>query len=118
WNETMVATLGVEPPNDREGVLQDIHWGFGLVGYFPTYTLGNLYAAQLWATIGRELPERDAAIARGELRPILGWLRERIHQHGGTYVPADLIERATGEPPNPRYLIEYLAAKYGQVYGF
>jgi carboxypeptidase Taq len=118
WNETMVATLGIEPPNDREGVLQDIHWGFGLVGYFPTYTLGNLYAAQLWATIGRELPERDAAIARGELRPILGWLRERIHQHGGTYPPADLIERATGEPPNPRYLTEYLTAKYGQVYGF
>jgi carboxypeptidase Taq len=118
WNEAMEATLGIAPPDDRDGVLQDIHWGFGLVGYFPTYTLGNLYAAQLWAAIGRELPERDAAIAGGQLRPILGWLRERIHRHGGTYLPADLIERATGEPPNPRYLTEYLSAKYGQVYGF
>jgi carboxypeptidase Taq len=118
WNEAMRQTLGVEPPNDREGVLQDIHWSFGLVGYFPTYTLGNLYGAQLWAAIGRDLPDRDAAIERGELRPILDWLRERIHRHGGTYLPADLIERATGEPPNPRYLTEYLTAKYAQVYGF
>jgi carboxypeptidase Taq len=117
WNETMVSTLGIRPPDDREGVLQDIHWGFGLVGYFPTYTLGNLYAAQLWAAIGRELPERDAMLARGELGPILAWLRERIHRHGGTYLPADLIERATGERPNPRYLTDYLTAKYGQVYG-
>ena len=114
----MRTTLGVEPPNDGEGVLQDIHWSFGLVGYFPTYTLGNLYAAQLWAAIGRELPDRDGLLARGELSPILGWLRERIHQHGGTYLPADLIERATGEPPNARYLTEYLFEKYGQVYGF
>ncbi len=118
WNESMTQMLGITPANDAEGVLQDIHWASGLVGYFPTYSLGNLYAAQIWAAIGRDLPDRDARIAAGDFGPILAWLRDRIHQHGGTYLPADLIERATGERPNARYLSAYLRAKYAAVYGF
>lgn len=118
WNERMQQVLGVTPPDDRRGVLQDIHWSFGLFGYFPTYTLGNLYGAQLWAAIGRDIPDRDEQVARGELGAILAWLRQRIHAPGGTYLPNELIERATGEPPNPCYLTEYLNQKYAAVYGF
>jgi carboxypeptidase Taq len=118
WNERMQALLGVTPPDDRQGVLQDIHWSFGLMGYFPTYTLGNLYGAQIWAAIGRDLPDRDEQVARGELGAILAWLRQRIHEPGGTYLPSDLIQRATGEPPNARYLTQYLDQKYAAVYGF
>lgn len=116
WNETMKATLDIVPPNDREGVLQDIHWSFGLMGYFPTYTLGNLYSAQLWNALGRDIPDRDARVARGELAPVLAWLRDKIHRHGGTYQPTDLIQRATGEAPNARYLTEYLNLKFAAVY--
>ena len=118
WNETMGRLLGVTPANDAEGVLQDVHWSFGLVGYFPTYTLGNVYGAQLWDAIGRDLPDRDTRIARGDFAPILGWLRERIHQYGGTYLPAELIERATGAKPDSRHLVRYLEEKYAAVYGF
>ena len=118
WNAKMRDFLGIEPENDAVGVLQDIHWAFGLVGYFPTYTLGNVYAAQLWDAIGRDLPDRDERIARGDLAPLVGWLRDRIHRHGGTYLPADLIRRATGAPPDAKHLVRYLNQKYGAVYGF
>ena len=118
WNASMNDMLGITPETDRIGVLQDIHWGFGLVGYFPTYTLGNLYGAQIWSAIGRDVPDRDSRIAAGDLRPILDWTRERIHQHGGTYLPGDLIERATGEAPNATYLGKYLNEKFAAVYGF
>jgi carboxypeptidase Taq len=118
WNESMTRLLGVTPPDDAKGVLQDIHWAFGLVGYFPTYTLGNVYGAQLWAAIGRDIPDRDARIARGDFAVILSWLRERIHQYGGTYLPTELIQRATGEAPDARYLTRYLNEKYAAVYGF
>jgi carboxypeptidase Taq len=118
WNAKMKDMLGIEPENDGVGVLQDIHWAFGLVGYFPTYTLGNVYAAQLWDAIGRDIPDRDGQIARGELAPIVGWLRERVHQHGGTYLPTELLRRATGAPPDAKHLVRYLNAKYGAVYGF
>jgi carboxypeptidase Taq len=117
WNEKMRELLGIVPENDAVGVLQDIHWAFGLVGYFPTYTLGNVYGAQLWDAIGRDLPDRDAAIERGELGPILAWLRDRIHKHGGTYLPAELIRRATGAPPSAEHLVRYLNEKYAAVYG-
>jgi carboxypeptidase Taq len=118
WNAKTLEFLGIEPENDAVGVLQDIHWAFGLVGYFPTYTLGNVYAAQLWDAIGRDLPDRDERIASGDLAPIVGWLRERVHRHGGTYLPADLIRRATGAPPDAKHLVRYLNEKYAAVYGF
>lgn len=118
WNESMTRLLGVTPANDAEGVLQDVHWSFGLVGYFPTYTLGNVYAAQLWAAIERDIPDRDARIARGDFASILAWLRAGIHRHGGTYLPADLIERVTGSQPDSTHLVRYLDEKYGAVHGF
>jgi carboxypeptidase Taq len=116
WREASRDLLSIAPATDDLGVLQDIHWAFGLVGYFPTYTLGNVYAAQIWHALGRDIPDRDACIERGEFAPILGWLRERIHRHGGTYEPEDLIARATGERPDARYLGAYLDDKFARVY--
>ncbi len=116
WNQKMRDDLGVEVPNDALGVLQDTHWGAGLLGYFPTYALGNLYAAQLWATIRRDVPDLDARLAQGDFNVVLGWLRQRIHRFGRMYRPSELIQRATGEPLNPDYLIRYLNDKYGTMY--
>ena len=118
WNRLTKDYLGIDVPNDAMGVLQDTHWASGLFGYFPTYSLGNLYAAQLWATIRREIPDVDERISRGEFAPILAWLRDRIHRYGRRHRPGELIERATGEAPNPVYLTRYLGEKYGQIYGF
>lgn len=116
WKEKMRDDLGVEVPNDALGVLQDTHWGAGLIGYFPTYSLGNLYAAQLWATIRRDVPDLDARLAQGDFRVVLSWLREKIHRFGRMYTPSELILRATGEPLNPDYLVRYLSDKYGALY--
>ena len=96
WNERIRADLGLEVPDDRRGCLQDIHWSMGAVGYFPTYTLGNLYAAQLWEAASRELTGLDEAISRGEFGGLLGWLREKVHRHGRRYSAAELCRRATG----------------------
>jgi carboxypeptidase Taq len=118
WNRLSQEYLGVTPPNDRLGVLQDTHWAAGLLGYFPTYTLGNLYAAQLWHALRQQLPDLDQRLAAGDFAVVLAWLRERIHRFGRMYQPTELIERATGEAPNPRYLNAYLNEKYGKLYGF
>lgn len=118
WNQMSQEYLGITPPTDSLGVLQDTHWASGLIGYFPTYSLGNLYAAQLWATLKREIPDLEDRLAAGEFKIVLDWLRDRIHRHGRIYRPTDLIERATGEPANPRYLVQYLNEKYGALYGF
>ena len=118
WGEKMGEYLGIEVPNDADGVLQDTHWGSGLFGYFPTYSLGNLYGAQLWAAIRRDLPDVEERLSAGEFRVILTWLRQRVHRHGRVYLPGELIQRATGEPLNPRYLTRYLNEKYGALYGF
>ena len=117
WNELSREYLGLTPPDDRTGVLQDMHWALGYFGYFPTYTLGNLYAAQLWTAIRRDLPDLDDQMARGEFGALLGWLRERIHRPGRLYPPVELIERATGAPPQPDHLVRYLNEKFGALYG-
>ncbi len=117
WNQQYRETLGVTPRTDAEGCLQDIHWSAGLVGYFPTYTLGNIYAAQLFAHAGAELGELDLAFARGDFRPLLEWLRARVHVQGQRYRPAELIERVTGSKPDHRPLVESLRRKYAEVYG-
>ena len=117
WNEGMKELLGIKPRNDAEGVLQDTHWSQGLIGYFPTYLIGNLAAAQLWAAIRREVPCAEAMIARGKLSPVLEWLRTRIHRHGRRFSPAALIERATGESLNQRHFLDYIKTKYGGIYG-
>jgi carboxypeptidase Taq len=116
WNERMSADLGVSPRNDAEGVLQDIHWSFGLFGYFPTYALGNIYSAQLYEAAGAELPDLDERIARGELRPLLDWLREKIHAHGRRYPAGELCRRATGRDLDSRPFVTYLRRKFGALY--
>ena len=118
WNQLSQEYLGITPPHDRLGVLQDTHWAAGLIGYFPTYSLGNIYAAQFWAALRRDIPDLDDHIRRGELSVALDWLRERIHRRGRIYLPHELIRRATGEEPNPDYLTRYLNDKYGALYGF
>jgi carboxypeptidase Taq len=117
WNEAYRRYLGITPPDDAEGCLQDGHWGSGLIGYFPTYTLGNLFAAQLFARASEEIGNLDAVFACGDFRPLLDWLRERVYRHGSRYRPARLIERATGAPPDHRPLVQALRRKYGELYG-
>jgi carboxypeptidase Taq len=117
WNEAHRHYLGVVPRDDGEGCLQDGHWAGGLFGYFPTYTLGSIFAAQLFEQARRELGDLDVAFARGDFGGLLGWLGEKVYRHGGRYPAARLIERATGSPPDHRPLVEGLRAKYGELYG-
>ena len=111
WNHKYTNLLGVTPPSDRTGVLQDVHWSAGLIGYFPTYTLGNIYSAQLFAAANRELGSLDRLIQQGEFQVLLEWLRRKVHRHGQSYLPMELIERATGEPVDSKYLMEHLKTK-------
>jgi carboxypeptidase Taq len=117
WNAGYRAHLGVEVPDDRRGCLQDVHWSCGLFGYFPTYTLGNVYAAQLFDAARRALGDLDAQIARGEFAPLKAWLNTHVHAHGQRYLPRELCERATGAPPSPAHLLRYLRDKLHEVYG-
>jgi carboxypeptidase Taq len=116
WNEKYQEYLGITPPNDADGVLQDIHWSHGGFGYFPTYTLGNLYAAQIYATLRRDFPDFDERLVRGDRRFALEWLRARMYRFGAIYEPEELIERVTGEKPNPDYFERYLNEKFARVY--
>ena len=112
WAAAYRDALGIAPTNDREGCLQDGHWAEGLIGYCPTYTLGNVYAAQLVAAARRDLGDLDTQFARGDFAGLLGWLRDRIHRHGQRFTAAALVERATGAPPDSRALIESLRTRY------
>lgn len=112
WDARYRELLGVSPANAAEGWLQDIHWSAGLLGYFPTYTLGNLYAAQLFARARAELTGLDDSLARGESAELLAWLRDNVHRHGQRYRPLDLIERATGAKLDHKPLIEALTRRY------
>lgn len=111
WNETFAQWFGMVPPNDRMGCLQDIHWSMGAFGYFPTYTLGNLNASQLMHAAQQDVTIA-AAMQRADYGPLLGWLRQQIHQHGAMYDPAELIVMATGEAPDARYHLQHLASRY------
>jgi carboxypeptidase Taq len=117
WDARYASDLGVTPTSAADGCLQDIHWSAGLFGYFPTYTLGNLYGAQLFDKAREELGDLDAGFAAGDYSPLLAWLRDRIHRHGHRYRPADLIDQATGSKPDPAPLIDELRSKYGTLYG-
>jgi carboxypeptidase Taq len=117
WNQKYREALGISPRNDAEGCLQDIHWSAGLFGYFPTYTLGNLYAAQLFAKARADLAGLDQAFVRGDFAELLSWLRDSIHRHGQRHRPGPLVERATGASPNPAALVAALKHKYGELYG-
>jgi carboxypeptidase Taq len=117
WREAYRRHLGVEPANDAEGCLQDGHWAEGLLGYFPTYALGDVVAAQLFERASADLGDLEAQVARGELGGLRGWLRERVHRRGGRQPTGDLVERVTGRPPGPRPLLDALRGKYGELYG-
>ena len=116
WNAKYRAYLGITPPTDREGVLQDIHWSWGYFGYFPTYALGTVYAAQLEAALRRDVPDLDEQMAAGEFTAPLRWMRDRVHRLGMLYRPADLIEHATGKPPSTDDYVAYLTRKYSAIY--
>lgn len=117
WNEKYERALGIRPPRDADGVLQDIHWSAGLIGYFPTYSLGNLYAAQFFAQADRDLGGLDAQIARGEFTPLREWLIDRIHRHGQRYTASELVQRVTGQPLSHAPLMQQLRDKFGALYG-
>ncbi|WP_169976281.1 carboxypeptidase M32 [Tautonia rosea] len=117
WDEAYRRDLGVVAPDVADGCLQDVHWSAGLIGYFPTYTLGNVYAAQLFEAASRELGDLDTALVRGDSQPLLDWLRNRIHHHARRYRPADLITHATGSIPDATPLIQSLRSRYGAAYG-
>jgi carboxypeptidase Taq len=117
WNERFEEYLGITVPDDARGCLQDIHWAIGSFGYFPTYALGNLYAAQFWAAARRRVPGLEKCIASGDTGPLLGWLRKNVHRHGKRYEAAELMEKATGKKLSEDYFIGYVKEKYGPIYG-
>ena len=117
WNQKYRELLEVSPSSDAVGCLQDIHWSAGLFGYFPTYTLGNIYAAQFYDKAHADLAGLDDSFARGEFTQLLNWLRHHVHRHGQRYWPRWLVEQATGARPDTRPLISSLRRKYGELYG-
>ncbi|MBY0308517.1 MAG: carboxypeptidase M32 [Phycisphaerales bacterium] len=117
WNKRFKGLFGIDVPSDRLGCLQDVHWSFGLIGYFPTYTLGNLYAAQFWETISRQSPDLDAQMARGEFGTLKEWLNEHVHRHGRRYRAGELCRLVTGRPLSADPLMSYLERKYAPLYG-
>ncbi len=116
WNDRFAADFGRAVPDARRGVLQDVHWSVGLFGYFPTYTLGNIYAAELHAALRRDLPDLDDRLAAGELGAVRAWLGPRIHRRGRMLAPRALITDACGRAPDAATLVGQLEAKYGELY--
>jgi carboxypeptidase Taq len=117
WNAKMQEYLGITPPDDAHGVLQDIHWSQGSIGYFSTYALGNLVSAQLWEKIRKDIRDLDDQICKGNFSELLGWLRKNIHQYGHKYEPQTLVQRVTGSKITPEPYVRYLTKKYSEIYG-
>lgn len=116
WNDKMEEYLGLRPSNDGEGVLQDVHWSGGSFGYFPSYALGYIYAAQMKHVMDSDIPNFDELLESGDFTQIKEWLGKNVHQYGKMKMPLEIIKDITGEGLNPKYLIEYLETKYKQVY--
>lgn len=116
WNRKYKQYLDVVPPNDSLGVLQDVHWSGGMFGYFASYSLGNMYAAQIMATMRKQMPEFDQLIEQGNLQPFKEWLTDKIYKYGKSRTPSELILSVTGEELNPDYLANYLEEKYSSIY--
>jgi carboxypeptidase Taq len=117
WNEKMRKSLGVEVPSDAEGCLQDIHWSDGLIGYFPTYALGNLIASDLWLLIEKALPDLDKQLEQGSFQPLLDWLIENVYCHASRYQPEDLLQKVLGHGIRTGPFVNYLKGKYSRIYG-
>lgn len=116
WNEAYGKYLGLTVPDDKSGVLQDVHWSHGSFGYFPTYSLGSFYAAQFYAAAGRAVGDLEGRLAAGDFGSLLAWLREHIHRQGRRYYPAELVEKVTGEKLNFGYFMDYVRGKYASIY--
>ena len=117
WNARMKESLGITPANVSEGLMQDIHWAWGEFGYFPTYTLGNLYSAMWLDKLESEKPDLWARVEKGELKVVLDWLREKIHRHGFLLPAEELAQQVTGKPLTEKPFVDYLWKKYGPLYG-
>jgi carboxypeptidase Taq len=117
WNTRFRADFGVAVDRPSNGMLQDVHWSCGLFGYFPTYTLGNVYAGCLVKALRAEVPGLDVMMAKGDVSTATGWLRERLQRHGGLYEPRDVVRLACGFEPSEGPLLDYLEAKFGDIYG-
>jgi carboxypeptidase Taq len=117
WNDRFRADFGVAVDRPSQGMLQDVHWSCGLFGYFPTYTLGNVYAGCLVKALRSEVPGLDGMMAGGDVSAATGWLRDRLQRHGGLYEPRDVVARACGFEPSEGPLLDYLEAKFGEIYG-
>lgn len=117
WNDRFAADFGVAVDKPSNGMLQDVHWSVGLFGYFPTYTLGNVYAGCLFQTLRQDLPDVDAQMAEGDLSGATGWMATNLQTHGGLYEPREVVERAARAPVSEAPLLDYLDAKFGAIYG-
>lgn len=118
WNTKMKELLGVTPRNDSEGVLQDMHWGDGDFGYFPSYAIGAIYASQLYYRLKKEIPDIGDKIKKGDLSEIREWLNKKIHKHGDLFVAEDLIKKVCGEGLNVKVFLDYLNNKYREIYNY
>jgi len=116
WNTKMEEYLGITPTTDADGVLQDIHWSFGIFGYFSTYSLGNLVAAMFWEKILADIPDLESQFERGKFDVLLNWLQEKILQHGAKFEPAELIKRVSGSELTAEPYVRYLQSKFGEIY--
>lgn len=117
WNQKYKDYFGIDVPDDKNGILQDIHWSHGSMGYFPTYSLGSFYAAQFYRQAEIDIPNLTTEIETGNTASLLAWLRDKVHQHGRFYSAEELCTRITGEPLNFKYFMEYAEKKYGDIYG-
>ena len=117
WNDRMEEYLGLRPPDDAQGVLQDVHWSFGYMGYFPTYSLGNIISVQLYEAALRDHPDLEDQFRQGKFGTLLTWMREKIHAHGRRYTPNELLLRSVGSGIDPSPYLAYLKTKLGELYG-
>ena len=115
WNERMGEYLGVEVPDDARGVLQDVHWSRGTMGYFPTYALGNVISVQIWEKVQEDVPDLEGRLEQGDLAPLCDWLREHLWRHGRKFTPAETLERVVGGGLDPEPYLRYLNAKLGAL---
>jgi carboxypeptidase Taq len=117
WNDRFAADFGIAVDRPSNGLLQDVHWSVGLFGYFPTYSLGNVYAGCLHAALRRDMPDLDAQLAQGDLGPATGWLARKVQVHGSAMKPADVIRSATSTEISEVPLLDYLETKFSDLYG-
>jgi carboxypeptidase Taq len=116
WNDKFENYLGIVPPDNARGVLQDVHWSFGGFGYFPTYALGNLVSAQLWERMQQDIPDVEAQIEKANFAVILDWLRKNVHVYGAKYEPQELVQKITGSKITPEPFMRYLDRKFKDIY--